>query len=157
MDLSMSSMAHHTRSDDPRMFSTSGGRAIGKQIEAIHDPAAIELIVKPILDIVEDIFHRATPAVPGLLQEAHMQMEAFDEKAAHPGLHELIQYLSFTLNRISCEVRISKTLIKGAVEKTVCQRSVENKQLQLVAPNRINESSERNEACLKFRQSMMDC
>ncbi|OMO60299.1 hypothetical protein CCACVL1_24257, partial [Corchorus capsularis] len=97
-------MAHHTRSDDPRMFSTSGGRAIGKQIEAIHDPAAIELVVKPILDIVEDIFHRATPAVPGLLQEAHMQMEAFDEKAAHPGLHELIQYLSFTLNRISCEI-----------------------------------------------------
>ena len=50
------------------MFSTSGGKAMEKQIEATHEPVGIEISMKPILDIVEDIFRRASPTEPGTVQ-----------------------------------------------------------------------------------------
>ncbi|XP_007044877.2 PREDICTED: protein SIEVE ELEMENT OCCLUSION B [Theobroma cacao] len=101
--MELSAMSHGR--SDPHMFSSaSGGKAIGKQIEAIHDPAGIHTSMKPVLDIVEDIFRRAAPPVRGTVQEAHMQVDASDERALHSSADELIDYLSAIINRISCEI-----------------------------------------------------
>lgn len=60
-------------SSNPHMLSASGGKAMGKLIEATHEPAGVEINMKPVLDIVEDIFERATPAAP----LATVQVKAF--------------------------------------------------------------------------------
>lgn len=48
------------------LFSSSDDNAMIKQIEATNAPDDRDFTVKPLLEIVEDIFHRSTPAAPGV-------------------------------------------------------------------------------------------
>lgn len=50
------------------MFATSDDNAMMRQIQATHAPDGREFNVKPLLYIIEDIFQRATPSVPGFIQ-----------------------------------------------------------------------------------------
>lgn len=49
------------------MFSTSDDNAMMKQIQATHAPDGREVDVKPILAIIEDVFRRSTPTLPGVV------------------------------------------------------------------------------------------
>lgn len=53
---------------DRRMFSASDDSAMVKQIQATHAPDGREVDVKPILHVIEDILHRATPTMVGVLK-----------------------------------------------------------------------------------------
>ncbi|KAL4361118.1 hypothetical protein GQ457_04G008140 [Hibiscus cannabinus] len=95
------SSGFHARSD-PHVFSSSGGKAMGKLIEATHEFAGFDISMKPVLDVVEDIFQRATPAAPGALKQVD---DATDERAlSYSNLDEFMDILSVTINRISCEI-----------------------------------------------------
>ncbi|CAK7332481.1 unnamed protein product [Dovyalis caffra] len=91
------------------MFASSDDNAMMKQIQATHAPDGREFSVKPLLHIVEDILLRATPA-PGINnivqnQGIHQeQLDALEEKALQNGFHEMIDMLSYTINKISCEM-----------------------------------------------------
>lgn len=50
---------------DRHMFSTSDDNAMMKQVQATHAPDGREFAIKPLLYIIEDIFQRANPGVPG--------------------------------------------------------------------------------------------
>ncbi|XWS63753.1 hypothetical protein CRYUN_Cryun06bG0128900 [Craigia yunnanensis] len=115
--MELSSMSH-VRSN-PHMFSTSGGKAMEKQIEATHEPVGIEISMKPILDIVEDIFHRASPTAPGTVQGAHMQVDALSERALHSSFDELVDLLSVYINRISCEIAYRLSIGEDAHSTTL--------------------------------------
>ena len=53
---------------DRSMFSSSDDNAMMKQIQATHSPDGREVDVKPLLQITEDIFKRASHGIPGILQ-----------------------------------------------------------------------------------------
>jgi hypothetical protein len=47
------------------MFSSSDDNAMMKRILETHAPDGREIDAKPLLQIVEDIFHRAAPGISG--------------------------------------------------------------------------------------------
>lgn len=85
------------------MFSSSDDNAMIKQIEATNAPDDRDFTVKPLLEIVEDIFHRSTPAAPGVALEMK-SLEAVDEKALHSGFDDMFEFVSRTIYRIYCEL-----------------------------------------------------
>lgn len=52
---------------DRHMFSTSDDQAMLKQVQATHAPDGREFAVKPLLYIIEDIFQRSAPGIPGFV------------------------------------------------------------------------------------------
>ena len=70
MDLSIvphNKMQQLMRSDR-HMFATSDDLGMLKQVEATHVPDGRQFAVKPLLHIIEDIFQRAAPSVPGFVE-----------------------------------------------------------------------------------------
>lgn len=67
MEMSMVPRSHGmpARRGERQMFATSDDKAVMKQIEATHAHDGREFNVKPLLYIIEDIFQRATPGIPG--------------------------------------------------------------------------------------------
>ena len=53
----------HTGRADRRMFATSDDSTMLKQIQGTHAPDGRDVDVRPILDIIEDVFRRATPTI----------------------------------------------------------------------------------------------
>ncbi|KAK0573206.1 hypothetical protein LWI29_004332 [Acer saccharum] len=53
---------------DRHMFATSDDLGMLKQVEATHVPDGRQFAVKPLLHIIEDIFQRAAPSVPGFVE-----------------------------------------------------------------------------------------
>ncbi|MBA0854884.1 hypothetical protein Goshw_006332 [Gossypium schwendimanii] len=103
---------------NPHMLSTSGGKAMGKLIEATHEPAGVEIDMKPVLDIVEDIFERATPAAPGAIKQ--LDASEPDERALHySSLEQMMDVLSATINRISCEITYRLSIGEDAHSTTL--------------------------------------
>ncbi|XP_055810410.1 protein SIEVE ELEMENT OCCLUSION B-like [Solanum dulcamara] len=96
------------RKGDHHMFLTSDDNAMMKHIEETHIPDGRDFDVKPLVHIIEDIVHRATP-IAGHVHEAKVQahLEALEAKAPHSGLLELLNYLAYPIHRISMEL-ISK-------------------------------------------------
>ncbi|KAJ9176285.1 hypothetical protein P3X46_011617 [Hevea brasiliensis] len=100
------------RPSNPRaerhMFSSSDDNAMMKQIQATHAPDGREFAVRPLLHLVEDIFQRAAPTGLATLvhpQGAHQaQLDAIDDKALQNGFYEMMDVLSHTINKISCEI-----------------------------------------------------
>ncbi|KAH8500044.1 hypothetical protein H0E87_015327 [Populus deltoides] len=91
------------------VFAASDENVMMKQIQATHAPDGREFSVKLLLRIVEDIFHRATPA-PGITdfvqhQGSHeAQLYELEEKVLQNGFNEMIDMLSYTISKISCEM-----------------------------------------------------
>ena len=124
---------------DRHLFSSSDDNAMMKQIQATHAPDGREFAVRPLLHLVEDIFHHAMPAsgLATIVQHqvlfsatqflvqvfccAHLQeyghfvllqqglhhqalLDDLDEKILQNGFYEMLDVLSHTINKISCEV-----------------------------------------------------
>ncbi|XP_057495807.1 protein SIEVE ELEMENT OCCLUSION B-like [Actinidia eriantha] len=100
-----------SRGDGRHMFTTSDDNAMMKQIVATHAPDGREFDVKPLLHVVEDIMHRATPTtIPSLAQATQVtqatqaQLDLLDEKALHSGFSDMLEHLAYPINRIACEI-----------------------------------------------------
>ncbi|XP_027772611.1 protein SIEVE ELEMENT OCCLUSION B-like isoform X2 [Solanum pennellii] len=126
--------AHHTAPTNPRtsnlaarlphrrgdhhMFLTSDDNAMMKHIEETHIPDGRDFDVKPLVHIIEDIVHRATP-IAGHVHEAKVQahLEALEEKAPQNELIEILNYLAYPIQRIKMEL-ISKCANKEDAHST---------------------------------------
>ncbi|CAN0871817.1 Protein SIEVE ELEMENT OCCLUSION B [Linum grandiflorum] len=86
------------------MFASSDDNAMMKQIQGTHAPDGREFAVKPLLHIVEDAFRRSHPSLPPTGAHHQAQLDALEDKALENGLHETLEILSFTINKISCEI-----------------------------------------------------
>ncbi|KAG6766361.1 hypothetical protein POTOM_030438 [Populus tomentosa] len=91
------------------VFAASDENVMMKQIQATHAPDGREFSVKLLLHIVEEIFHRATPA-PGITDvvqhqgSREAQLYELEEKVLQNGFNEMIDMLSYTISKISCEM-----------------------------------------------------
>ncbi|XP_060214065.1 protein SIEVE ELEMENT OCCLUSION B-like [Lycium barbarum] len=96
----------HHRIGDHHLFLTSDDNAMMKHIEETHVPDGRDFDVRPLVHIIEEIVHRATPVagrVHGAKVQAHL--EALEEKAIpHSGLTEILNYLAYPIHRISMEI-----------------------------------------------------
>ncbi|KAK4358298.1 hypothetical protein RND71_023908 [Anisodus tanguticus] len=94
------------RRGDHHLFLTSDDNSMMKHIEETHIPDGRDFDVKPLVYIIEEIVHRATPIaghVHGAKVQAHL--EALEEKAIpHSGLTEILNYLAYPIHRISMEI-----------------------------------------------------
>ena len=57
---------------DRHLFSTSDDNAMMRQILATHAPDGREFDVKPVLNIIEDVMHRAAPTIPGMTPHVYI-------------------------------------------------------------------------------------
>ncbi|KAI4303814.1 hypothetical protein MLD38_039404 [Melastoma candidum] len=87
-----------------RMFAASDDIAMMKQIQATHAPDGRLVEVKPILNIIESIFHRATPSIVGILDGKQDMAETVDEKANIMALDSTLDTLPYVIHKISCEL-----------------------------------------------------
>ncbi|CAN0871831.1 Protein SIEVE ELEMENT OCCLUSION B [Linum grandiflorum] len=94
----MALVPHKMSRGDRHMFASSDDNAMMKQIQGTHAPDGREFAVKPLLHIVEDAFRRSHPSLPPT------ELDALEDKALENGLHETLEILSFTINKISCEI-----------------------------------------------------
>ncbi|KNA21516.1 hypothetical protein SOVF_042430 [Spinacia oleracea] len=89
---------------DHHLFSASDDTTVLNQLRATHAPDGRDIDVKPLFHIIEDIFYRAAPTIPGSTQGAQAHLDAFDDKAFQAGYGEMIELLAHTINKISNEI-----------------------------------------------------
>ncbi|KAF5961607.1 hypothetical protein HYC85_002816 [Camellia sinensis] len=92
---------------DRSMLMSSDDNVLMKQIQGTHNPDGREIDVKPILDIVEDILSRSTmqvetSIVPRKGVQGHM--ETLEEKGQQAGVINMLEALSFIIDRLSSEI-----------------------------------------------------
>ncbi|KAI8029844.1 Protein SIEVE ELEMENT OCCLUSION B [Camellia lanceoleosa] len=92
---------------DRNMLMTSNDNIMMKQIQGTHNPDGREIDVKPILHIVEDILSRTTmqvetSIVPSMGVQGHM--ETLEEKGQQAGAINMLEALSFIIDRLSSEI-----------------------------------------------------
>ncbi|KAJ0113606.1 hypothetical protein Patl1_02887 [Pistacia atlantica] len=87
---------------DRGMVAMSDDNIMMKQIIATHTPDGREVDVKPLFFLVQDILNRATfqADIPEGVQ-AQMEIE---DKSQQAGLFAMIDAISYTIDRISCEI-----------------------------------------------------
>ncbi|XXG49464.1 hypothetical protein AAC387_Pa02g3643 [Persea americana] len=83
------------------LFSSSDDTVVMKQVLATHSPDGRDVDVRPVLFIVEDILHRATPTVV-VVPESHIDF--IEDKAHHAGITGMLEALAFTIHKIACEI-----------------------------------------------------
>lgn len=106
----------HRRGGDHHMFLTSDDNAMMRHIEETHIPDGRDFDVKPLVQIIEDIVHRATPiSVREAKVEQHI--EALEQKVPHSGVTEILNYLAYPIHRIKMEL-ISKCANKEDAHST---------------------------------------
>ncbi|XP_031380311.1 protein SIEVE ELEMENT OCCLUSION B-like [Punica granatum] len=89
------------------MISMSDDNLMMKQVLETHSPDGLELDVRPLLLIVEDILTRATPSVDTLADGTTVaHMENLDEKTHQASFIAMMDALSFTIDRICCELSL---------------------------------------------------
>ncbi|CAN0925177.1 Protein SIEVE ELEMENT OCCLUSION B [Linum grandiflorum] len=96
------------KNDRGGMLSMSDDNVMMKQVQATHAPDGREVDVRPLLNLVEDILNRATLQVdtPLLLDhhkatKAHAELE---DKNHQINYVTMLDALSYTIDRISCEI-----------------------------------------------------
>lgn len=91
---------------DRRMFSASDDSAMMKQIQATHSPDGREVNVKPILNIIKEIFHRSSSGINGVIRDTlHEQADTIlEERAMIAGYDEILEALAYIIQKISCEL-----------------------------------------------------
>ncbi|XP_031264988.1 protein SIEVE ELEMENT OCCLUSION B [Pistacia vera] len=87
---------------DRGMVAMSDDNIMMKQIIATHTPDGREVDVKPLFFLVQDILNRATFQVD-IPEGVQAQME-IEDKSQQAGLFAMIDAISFTIDRISCEI-----------------------------------------------------
>eukprot|EP00257_Ricinus_communis_P020329 XP_015579534.1 protein SIEVE ELEMENT OCCLUSION B [Ricinus communis] len=99
--------AHQLIKGDRLLFSSSDENAMTKQIQATHSPDGREFDVKPLLNIVEDIFERAAPTIESLALPAaghQARPEVLDDKIYHSSSMAMLESLSFIIEQIASEI-----------------------------------------------------
>ncbi|GMH01541.1 hypothetical protein Nepgr_003380 [Nepenthes gracilis] len=86
------------------MFSTSDDNAMLNQIRATHAPDGREIDVKPLLQVIDDIFHLAAPTIPGTAEGTQAQTDMLDSKAFQSSFSDIMELLAYTISKISCEI-----------------------------------------------------
>ncbi|CAN0925178.1 Protein SIEVE ELEMENT OCCLUSION B [Linum grandiflorum] len=92
---------------DRLMFTNSDDAAMTKQLESSHAPDGVEIDVKPILLIVEDIFlHANNPTLASISSpgtEAHVEALLADQ-TLQASTMELLESLAFVIDRVASEM-----------------------------------------------------
>ncbi|EEF35453.1 protein SIEVE ELEMENT OCCLUSION B [Ricinus communis] len=99
--------AHQLIKGDRLLFSSSDENAMTKQIQATHSPDGREFDVKPLLNIVENIFDRAAPTIESLALPAaahQARPDALDDKTYHSSFMAMLESLSFVIDRVASEI-----------------------------------------------------
>ncbi|KAK8593025.1 hypothetical protein V6N13_043359 [Hibiscus sabdariffa] len=91
------------RGDRGSMLSMSDDSVMMNQILATHAPDGREFDVGPLLYLVEDILNRATQHVDFLVKGTLSQVE-LEEKAQQANHIAMLEALTFTIDRIACEL-----------------------------------------------------
>ncbi|KAG6686376.1 hypothetical protein I3842_11G014300 [Carya illinoinensis] len=89
---------------DRRMFALSDDNALMKQINATHAPDGREVDVKPILQIIGDVFRRATPSLVGVLNGTQEHVDTEDKTVPALDFDDILEALAFLIYKISCEL-----------------------------------------------------
>ncbi|XP_011014801.1 PREDICTED: uncharacterized protein LOC105118522 isoform X2 [Populus euphratica] len=91
------------KSDRGSMLTMSDDNVMMKQIVGTHAPDGREVDVKPLLHLVEDILKRATLQIDSSLttSQAHAELE---DKTHQVNFVSMLDALSYTIDRISCEI-----------------------------------------------------
>ncbi|KAL9228394.1 hypothetical protein vseg_003981 [Gypsophila vaccaria] len=97
----MTSPSRQLIKGDRRMFSSSDDTTMLKQIQGTHAPDGRDVDVRPILDIVEDVFRRA--AAPKIHDP---MVDPMDDKITEALLegHGMLEALAFIIQKVSCEM-----------------------------------------------------
>ncbi|CAN1273106.1 Protein SIEVE ELEMENT OCCLUSION B [Linum perenne] len=91
------------KNDRGGMLSMSDDNVMMKQVQATHAPDGREVDVRPLLNLVQDILNRATLQLdtPLLATKAHTDLE---DKNHQNNYGTMLDALSYTIDRISCEI-----------------------------------------------------
>ncbi|KAL9666730.1 hypothetical protein QQ045_001068 [Rhodiola kirilowii] len=96
--------------NDHRMFGSSDDTAMMRQVLGTHVPDGRVVNVRPWVHVIDDIFARATPVLPGAVAahdaqgHALAQLDLSEDKPLHAGLGDMIDLLAYTISKISCEI-----------------------------------------------------
>ncbi|CAL5421235.1 unnamed protein product [Camellia sinensis] len=103
----------HQARGDRHIFATSDEDAMMKQIQTTHVPDGREVDVKPLIYIIEDIMHRATPSIPGLgLPLVSAQLDTLEDvRTLQDGFSDMLELLTYPINRISCEISCNSKVV----------------------------------------------
>ncbi|XVE84075.1 hypothetical protein DITRI_Ditri16bG0139900 [Diplodiscus trichospermus] len=90
------------RADRGGILSMSDDNVMMKQILETHAPDGREVDVRPLLSLVEDILNRSTQHVDFIVKgQAQIEME---EKAQQANYIAMLEALTYTIDRIACEL-----------------------------------------------------
>ncbi|KAF5457319.1 hypothetical protein F2P56_021429 [Juglans regia] len=91
---------------DRSMITLSDDNVMVKQVLGTHAPDGREVDIRPLLYIVEDILNRTTLNPEGLMIEGtQAQVEYLEDKTNLANLLDLLDALSYIIDRISCEIQ----------------------------------------------------
>ncbi|KAJ0113608.1 hypothetical protein Patl1_02885 [Pistacia atlantica] len=93
-----------TARGDRLMFSTSDDNVMLRQIQGTHVPDGREFNVKPLLDIVENIFKQAVPGVEAISAQELLAITDTDDKTYQTSFIGMLEALAYLIDRISCEI-----------------------------------------------------
>ncbi|XP_041007295.1 protein SIEVE ELEMENT OCCLUSION B-like isoform X3 [Juglans microcarpa x Juglans regia] len=91
---------------DRSMITLSDDNVMVKQVLGTHAPDGREVDIRPLLYIVEDILNRTTLNPEGLMiAGTQAQVEYLEDKTHQANFLVLLDALSYTIDRISCEIQ----------------------------------------------------
>ncbi|KAK1406069.1 hypothetical protein QVD17_42266 [Tagetes erecta] len=91
----------HARGDR-HMFSSSDDNAMMKNILATHSPDGTYIDVIPLLQIIEDIMHRAHPDATHHGPQG--EIDTIVENVIYNDVSEMLEAMALTINKVSCEI-----------------------------------------------------
>lgn len=94
------------------MFSASDDMVMTKQIRATHAPIEEHVDVRPLLNVVQDIFRHAASLIPDIVQGKQVQMGVIKDDANESDLSDVLEISYHAINKISCEISC-KCMIGG--------------------------------------------
>lgn len=86
------------------IFSASDDTAMTKQILATHAPIDGHIDIRPLLNVVQDIFERAASLIPAIVQGEQMHMGDMKDSVHQSDLADLLDISYHTINKVSCEL-----------------------------------------------------
>ncbi|KAG7954385.1 hypothetical protein I3843_11G013900 [Carya illinoinensis] len=89
---------------DRRMFALSDDNALVKQIIATHAPDGREVDVEPILQIIGDVFRRASPSLDGVLNGTLEHVDTEEKTVRALDFDDILEALAYLTYKISCEL-----------------------------------------------------
>ncbi|XP_028752331.1 protein SIEVE ELEMENT OCCLUSION B-like [Neltuma alba] len=82
-------------------LSASEDNALMQQVVATHAPVDGHIDVRPLLNVVQDIFHRITTAIPPVFQGKQANLDALGSNALAP---HMLDNMSHIISKISCQI-----------------------------------------------------